>query len=511
MPLAVIDIGTSSVRMAIAEQRPDGLHLLESLSQGLTLGKDTFTRGDIGPDTTEDCVAVLKTYQRKLGEYGVHDPAAVRVVATSAVREAANRLAFIDRLYIATGLAVEPIDEAEVHRIMYRGVRPQLSPALLDDRLLVAEVGGGSTELLLLDRGEVQSARSVRLGSLRLREQLLGVGQQSQRYIELMRAKIRGFFDDIDTVLDIDTFGDRCRLLALGGDLRFAVREIRGDWDGEGIAEVRVSQLQQLTERVLQMSEDEIVRDLGRTYPEAETLGPALFSTLELARRLKVRTVAVSGVNLRDGLLTEMASGQVWGPNFRRQVIRSALELGRRYDFDEVHATHIAELAGQLFEALREQHRLDDRASAILQVAALLHEIGRFVATSSYHKHSMYLIANSEVFGFSPADAQLAGLVARYHRRAMPKGTHVGYGTLDRDGRAAVMKLAAILRIARALDVANDQRVRRVDCHLDDGRFVIEAAGVRDLSAERLELAPASALFEQTFGLSPLLRGGGRT
>ena len=508
--------------MAIAEVRDDGLHVLESLSQGLTLGKDTFTTGAIQPDTTEDCVAVLQTYQRKLAEYGLHDPDDVRVVATSAVREATNRLAFIDRIYIATGLAAEPIDEAEVHRIMYRGVRPQLSETLMGCRLLVAEVGGGSTELLCLDQGEVENARSIRLGSLRLREQLLGVSQGSQRYIELMRSKIRGYYDDLHGMVDppvpaaaaAQPVPDRRRpgtkLLALGGDLRLAVREIAGEWDGIGIATIRTTDLQKLTETVLRTSEDEIVRRYNRTYPEAETLGPALFAALEMARRLKVRKVHVSSVNLRDGLLTEMASGQVWGPNFRRQVIRSAIELGRRYDFDEDHATHTAELSSQLFEALRSEHRLDDRAGVILQVSALLHEIGRFVATSSYHKHSMYLIANSEVFGFSPADAQLAGLIARYHRRAMPKATHTGYGTLDRDGRATVMKLAAILRVARALDVAGDQRVRRVDCRVESKRFIMEAAGVRDLSAERLELNPASTLFERTFGLSPLLRGGKR-
>ena len=529
--LAVIDIGTSSVRMAIAEVRDDDdergrgePHILEALSNGLSLGKDTFTTGGIARDTTEDCVRVLKKYQAKLAEYGLTDPAAVRVVATSAVREAVNRLAFIDRLYIATGLAVEPIDEAEVHRIIYRGVRPQLSGELLRGRTLVAEVGGGSTELLQLDQGEVEAARSVRLGALRLREQLLPIAQGSQRYIELMRTKIRGYFDDLHSTLDLTPRNRRRTdppdaeaatqpddsLLALGGDMRFAVREINGEWDGEGIAYVRLVKLQRLAETILHISEDEIVRRYRRTYPEAETLGPALFAVVELAKRLKVREVAVSGVNLRDGLLREIASGQVWGPNFRRQVIRSAIELGRRYDFDEAHATHIAKLASQLFDALADRHRMDERAGVILQVAALLHEVGRFVATSSYHKHSMYLIANSEVFGFSPTDAQLAGLVARYHRRATPKPTHAGYGTLDRDGRAAVMKMAALLRIARALDVANDQRVRRVTCQVDGKRLVIEAAGVRDLSAERLDLASASGLFEQTFGLSVLLRGGAR-
>ena len=178
----------------------------------------------------------------------------------------------------------------------------------------------------------------------------------------------------------------------------------------------------------------------------------------------------VSTGTLRDGLMWEMATREAWSDEFRKHIIRSALEIGRKYQFDEPHASHVAALSKLLFDALRKEHQLPPRFETLLTVAALLHDIGLFVSNRSHHKHSMYLILNSDLFGLSARDLQLVALVARYHRRALPRTTHEGYTTLDRETRVAVSKLAAILRVADALDsghiaadpecVASD-RVRR--------------------------------------------------
>src|SRR5712691_3087909 len=147
-PVAVIDIGTTAIRMAIAEIDGAGnVRTLETVTQGVDLGKDTFTRGMIRRSTIEDCARVLQSYRQKLREYQVLSPDQIRIVATSAVREATNNLAFIDRIYIATGLTVEALDEAEVNRITFLGIKPYLNsePSLASSKTLVIEVGGGST------------------------------------------------------------------------------------------------------------------------------------------------------------------------------------------------------------------------------------------------------------------------------------------------------------------------------------------------------------------------------
>jgi len=168
---AVIDIGTSSIRMAIAQIDASGVvSRLETLSQAVSLGRDTFTRGSIDAKTTEQCVSILRSYRAHLREFEITNPEEVRVVATSAVREAANRLSFLSRIYVATGFRIHAIDEAEVNRITYSGVQPLLvsEPRFANGCALITEVGGGSTQVLVAQAGDVSFAHTYRLGSLRL-------------------------------------------------------------------------------------------------------------------------------------------------------------------------------------------------------------------------------------------------------------------------------------------------------------------------------------------------------
>jgi exopolyphosphatase/guanosine-5'-triphosphate,3'-diphosphate pyrophosphatase len=504
-PVAVIDIGTSAIRMAIAEVTSTGqIQTLESLSQGVRLGKDTFTRSEISRATIEETVRVLKSYRQKLEEYGITRPDQVRVVATSAVREAVNRLALIDRIYMSTGLTIEPIEEAEVHRITFRSIQPLLlsEPSLAESQTVICEVGGGNTELLLVDRGNVAYSHSYRLGSLRLRQAMESFRAPQDKVQGIMQSEIERALEDVP---DLIPPGDR-RLIGLGGDLRFAVRQFVANWDPQTLAPLKVSDLQKLTDKVAPMTDDAIVRRFHLPFPDAETLAPALMTYLHLAKTLGVDRIFVSSANLRDGLLREMAEGWTWTEDFRRQIFRSAVELGRKYDFDEEHGLHVANLCRQLFQALKDEHKLDSRYELILMLAATLHEIGRYVSNTSMHKHSMYLITNSDLFGLGSQDMLLVGLVARYHRRASPKSTHPGFNTLDRDRRVAVLKLAAILRLAIALNASRSQRIHELQCTRNKQRLIITVPDVEDLSVEQLALKQSSGMFEDVFGLKVQLR-----
>src|SRR5262245_53961730 len=504
--VAVIDIGTSSVRMAVAEISADGqVRQLETLSQAVNLGKDAFIRSAISKTTIEECVRVLKSYRRILKEYQIENPSQVRVVATSAVREATNRLAFVDRIYIATGFQVEPLDEAEVIRITFLGVQPFLlsDPTLAASRALVTEVGGGSTELLLVKGADVVYSHTYRLGSLRLRETLEALRAPTLKVRNIMETHIHRTVEEIAEHVSRD---GPIELIAMGGDVRFAVRQLQPEWDGRSLARLPLKGLEDFTNKILGQSEDRIVRKYKLSYPEAETLGAALLAYVLLAKELQLTSVLVSNVNLRDGLLTEMAESDAWSKEFSKQIIRSALDLGRKFGFDEPHASHVAQLCSMLFQQLRDEHQLSPRYEVILHVAALLHEIGLFVSNRSYHKHSLYLIRNSELFGLGKKDLLLAALVARYHRRASPQATHEGYSMLDRDERVAVAKMAAILRVADALDESRSQRIHQLSVERESDRLVISIPLVEDLSLENLALKQTGMLFEETFGMPVLLR-----
>jgi exopolyphosphatase/guanosine-5'-triphosphate,3'-diphosphate pyrophosphatase len=507
-PVAVIDVGTSSIRMAIAEiSDAGGVRTLENLSQAVSLGKDSFTLGHIANATIEDCVRVLRSYRRKLSEYQIDDPRQIRVVATSAVREARNRLAFLDRIYIATGLDIEAIDEAEVNRVTFLSVQPQLraDATLAGALVVVLEVGGGSSEMLLIKEGNVLYAHTYRLGALRLRQTLETYRAPSVKMRGIMETHVARTVEEIRQHAPRE---GRIEVVAMGGDVRFAVAQLLKEWTPDTLVRLPLPDLVRFTDRMLRLSEDELVQKYHIHVTDAETVGPALLTYVQLARAFQLDHVLVTDANLRDGLLTEMAAKAAWTEEFSQQIVRSALDLGRKFTIDEPHALHVAELSRNLFRELADEHHLPARYEIILYVAALLHEIGLFVSNRSYHKHSMYLIRNSELFGLSKTDLLLVALVARYHRRASPLPSHEGYATLDREQRVAVAKMAAMLRVAVALDESRSQRIKQLRCEADDGRMVIVVPGVEDLSLEQVALNQNVSLFEETYGLPVLLRRG---
>jgi exopolyphosphatase/guanosine-5'-triphosphate,3'-diphosphate pyrophosphatase len=505
-PAAVIDIGTSSIRMAIAEiDSAGGVRTLETLSQAVNLGKDTFTKGSIEKATIEKCVEILKSYRQRLREYQISRDDQIRVVATSAVREAANRLAFIDRVYIATGIQVEPIDEAEVNRITYLGVAPFLNAerSLANAHTIVVEVGGGSSEVLIVRNGDVIFSHTYRLGSLRLRQTLESYGAPAGKVRLIMQNQIQRTVDEVVAPLPTDAVP---ALIALGGDVRYAASQLLTKWSPDRLGKLRLGSLENFTDKVLNMSVDRLVKAHHLSFPDAETLGPALLAYVMLAKAARLDHIFVTNVNLRDGLLQELAHRGQWDEAFVNQIIRSAVELGRKFEFDEAHSMRVAHLCRQLYRALQDDHHLEPRYEVILYIAAVLHEIGLFISNASHHKHSLYIINNSEIFGLSRKDVRLVGLVARYHRRASPKPTHPFYATLDRESRVVVAKLAAILRVADALERSHSRRISEIRCKREPGRLVITVPKVDDLSLEQLALAQKGSLFEETFGLKVLLR-----
>jgi exopolyphosphatase / guanosine-5'-triphosphate,3'-diphosphate pyrophosphatase len=504
--VAVVDIGATSIRMAIAEIAEGGqIRTLEKTAQAVTLGRDTFSKGVIEPATTEECVRVLKSYRQLLAEYNIRQPEQIHVVATSAVREAANRASFLQRVYVATGFLVEPFDEAAVNRITYLGVQPLLErePMLANAEALIVEVGGGSTEVLAVYSGNVAYAQTYRLGSLRLRKTLEAYHAPSAKERDIMESQIQRVVEHLlEHLPDVGVL----TLIALGGDVRYAAAELVPGWDQESLAYLPLDQLQQLTDELLAMSVDELVHERHLAYFDAETIGPALLAYYHLAKALGLDNVLVSSINLRDGLIKAMATEEVWTDKFTHQIIRSAIDFGRRFGFNEDHARHVAELSKTLFRALQPEHQLDSRDEVILYVAALLHDIGYAVSARSHHKHSMYLITHGELFGLSRDDVLLAALTARYHRRSSPKPLHEGFAGLDWEQRIRVSKLAALLRVADALDRSNSQRIKGLQCLRQRGRLIVSVSGADDLSLEQLALRQKASLFKEIFGMPVLLR-----
>jgi len=493
-------MGASAIRLVVAEGEPgQPIRILEEASRGVLLGKDTFTHGRLEAATVEATLKALEGFRRIMDTYGV---VRYRAVATSAIREAQNRETFLDRVRLRTGIDVEVIDGSEENRLTYMAVHDKLKDHEVfatGDALLV-EVGGGSADISFLRKGQPIHSGTYALGSIRMRQNLAAWHASHEQRTRLLRRHIHNVVDDIRREMPLR---EARHFIAFGGDVRFAAARILGDETPEG--EVRVVAKEPFLAFCDEVTTND-VEDLVARYrlpqADAETLVPALMAYRELLVETAAESITIPDASLRSGLLLDIARTEAgYGiEDFSRQVLASAQALGEKYRYDATHARNVAHLATRLFDELRVEHGLSGRDRLLLEVAALLHDVGIYVSLRGHHKHSQYLLSVSEIFGLSRDDMAVVSNVARYHRRATPQKSHLPYTALDSDTRVAVNKLAAILRLANALDADHLQKVKDLKVVPEEGAWALEVEGAGDLTMERLAASSRADFFVEVFG-----------
>ncbi len=502
--IAVVDMGASAIRLVVAEcVEGQPLRIVEEVSRGVLLGKDTFNQGRLTAGTIETTLKALEGFRRIMDTYGV---VKYRAVATSAVREAQNADTFLDRVRLRAGFDVEVIDGSEENRLTYIAVREQLKDLADWADALLVEVGGGSADISFLRKGQPIHSGTYPLGSIRMRQSLLSWHGSHEQGARLLVRHIHNVVDDIRREMPLK---EARHFIALGGDVRFAAAHIPGREPVAGQPAVLEREaFLAFCDELLNFDTEQIIERYRLPQAEAETLVPALLAYRGLLMESAATHVTVSDASLRMGLILDLArEGDRQGiEEFRKQVLASATALGERYRYDAPHARKVAELALRLFDELAKEHGLSEKDRLLLEVAALLHDIGTYVNIRGHHKHAQYLLSVSEIFGLSQDDMAVVSNVARYHRRACPSKSHLPYIILDRDARILVNKLSALLRLANALDADHLQKVKDVHVLPEEGDWVLEVEGAGDLTMERLASLARADYLTEVFGRKVIFR-----
>lgn len=508
--MAAIDIGSSAIRMDIAEVYSNGtIRVLDSLKKGVQLGRDAFTEGHLSQETIRAACEALRDFKKVMDTYGV---ARYRAVATSAVRESSNSETFLDRLLMITGLDVAVIDGPEENRLTLSAVMDSIreEPDLGEAKSILVEVGGGSTDIAVISGGELQQSGTFALGSIRLRAQMSTGTTKPEQQVRLLKRQIASLVTNIKRETEIR---DAVHCIALGGDVRFAVRQLKPDDPSSRLSSISQEAFAEFVDSLSRLTIDELVQKYSISYLDAETLAPALLTYLQILKETKAREVIISDANIRAGILHDLAPAEPEKRHKRlaTQILSAARSLGRKYHYDENHAERVRDLSVHLFDEIKTEQRMNDNHKLYLEVAALLHDIGLFVSSRSHHKHSLYLILSSELFGLRKREMELIANIARYHRRALPQRSHTSYVSLDRDERMIVSKLAAILRVANALDKDHLQKSVDLKISREGDQIVLTAQNVSEMAMGRIALAARSDFFTEIFGKKVILREAAAT
>jgi exopolyphosphatase/guanosine-5'-triphosphate,3'-diphosphate pyrophosphatase len=493
--IAAIDVGTNAMRLVIGSVHPDHrIELLENIREPVRLGTDVFAKGPISEETTERAIEAFLKFKRLIDRYGVDH---AKAVATSATREAQNSDIFIDRLAQATGIELTAIGAEEEARLIHLAVAGRVN--LKNKRAILVDIGGGSVEVTLVSDGSILATVSFNMGTVRLLQKLEQEKVGEQRFNQLVREYADATRKWIQTKVEQQKI-DLC--IGTGGNVE-ALGDLRKRlFNKESPFAIGRGELDALVEALQKTTFAERIQNLYLRPDRADVIVPASIVLQTVTRQAGVDQLLIPHVGLKDGLLLDIIQEFYDAKNrlHREQVLSSAMQVGRKYAFDEQHATTVARFAVQLFDATQRLHNLDDESKLLLEVAALLHDIGHFVNATDHHKHTYYLLTATPLIGLSKSQRAMVANIARYHRKSFPSVQHEAYKILPAKDRVLVSKLAALLRIADALDTEHAGKVTHFGIEYDRPRLFMRLQGQGDLLLERWALAKRSLFFEEVFG-----------
>ena len=510
--LAAVDIGTNSLHGVVARMTPGDagprFEILEREKEMVRLGSSGGDMRELTTDAIDRAVAALDRF-RQVAE--VHD-APITAVATSAVREAENRDELIDRAWHEAGVHVTVISGVEEARLIHLGVL-QAVP-VYDKRMLLCDIGGGSTELLVGQRGEVLACRSLKLGAIRLTRRFFDGRLTHPAALDSCRRHVRStiapFAREVRQLGVEVAVGSSGTVVTLAG--MAALRATGSRPRSVSNLTLTAAQLDLLVAELAAAPTPEARAELpGLDAGRADIILAGAVILEQVVHELGLAEIIVSDFALREGVLLDTWQRRHGGSlhhlsDLRRQ---SVLNLAELMDEDQPHSAQVARLALELFDGTRARHGLGDDAREILEAAALLCNVGMFLSHAQHHKHSYYVIRGTDrLAGFNDDEVERIALVARYHRKSEPRPRHPDFTALPAAAQHEVRVLAGLLRIAIGLDRNHAARVESLGVAVDGdhlGISVTPAPG-EDISLELYAASARTSLLDGALGVTTDIR-----
>lgn len=499
--LAAVDVGTNSLHLVIARTTGgDRFEVIAREKEMVRLGSGAADMVELAPDAIDRAVAALGRFARLAESQG----ASLRAVATSAVREAQNRGVLLQRARDEAGVDIEVVSGVEEARLIHLGVLQGLE--VFDRRLLLFDIGGGSTELLVGEQGEVLASASLKLGAVRLTNRFFANDRLHRSAVDSCRRHIQAVLTAFDRPVDRHGFD-----VAVGssGTIEQVLRLARGLAEQAPLrtlngAVLHRTGITKVVDALIEGRRKGTTAALPDLDPKRVDIILAGALVLEgVVQRFAIEELLISDYALREGVFLDTLARRRGGdlPQLRDVARRSVVDVMMACDDDPGHSEHVAHLALELFDALADRHGLGAQARALLEAGALLANVGLVISHSKHHKHSYYLIRNSDrLVGFTDHEIEVVAQIARYHRKSAPKASHDEFSALDAADQRIVQVAASVLRVAIGLDRSHEQRVMATEVSEDSEhtRIVIVARTAdTDVELERYAAQERSGLLAE--------------
>jgi exopolyphosphatase/guanosine-5'-triphosphate,3'-diphosphate pyrophosphatase len=502
----VMHIGSEQVSLQIVQYSSlADMQVVEKVSSQMALGEETFKTGKISFAAVREICELLKGYRRILSEYGVKD---YRLLATTAVREAENQQYIIDQVKVKTGFNLEVVDMPQ--EIFYKYValfRAMEERGLTTDGagILSVDVSSGGLGITLYQEGQLQYQQNIHIGALRIKESFDKYQRESAHFYQALSEYIYSTVEPVEQELK----ARKIKYLVLSGVETGLLLKILGRDDVSPITFIGVEELLALAERVKQLNLPQLMHAFNLSEPKAEMVLPTIVLYKQMMALASVSEVVLSNLQFGDGITICHIGDKTadkWQDVIEAQIVSLAHTVGNKYQYDPKHSGCVEQTALMLFDRLTKVSGLGRRERFLLKIAAILHDIGKFVSLRRHYFYSYRLIVSSDIIGFSEGEKSLIANIAYYHSKGYPTNADDNFAKLSREQKITLAKLSAIIRLADAVDRSHQQKARITDITLNSEEFIITVTANQDISLEEWTFQEKSEFFENVFGIKAVLK-----
>lgn len=504
---AAIDIGSYEVSMKIFEMsRRIGFREINAVRYQLELGRGTYAVGRLEMETVDELCEILNDFKRMMADFGVES---WRACATSSLRELKNPTIILEQIYQRTGIRVEILSNAEQHFLGYKSIAAIESgfKKAIQKGTAILDIGGGNLQVSLFDKDALVLTQSIRMGSLRIRQRLKDLEKTTPHYDRLVEEFIR---NDLMSFQRLYLKDKEISNLILMGD--FLTDTIFQEKSGENI--ITKTEFLKKYDSIVNMSDYDLADSMGLEPEYASLIIPNMVIIRNFIELFQAEALWIPGVSLLDGIAYDYAEKNKYlksAHNFENDILVASRNIARRYSSGKNHLTGTCDLALDIFDSTKKIHGMGKRERLLLQISVLLHDCGKYISMTDVAEYSYQIIMATEIIGLSTEERQVIASVVRYNTKEFGCYEEINRETaMSREEYLLTAKLAAILRLANAMDRSHYQKVKALNVKLKDRTLYLIIDSVKDVSLELGLLKDKTEFFESVFGIRLVMKRKGR-
>ena len=504
---AAIDVGSYELGMKIFELSPKkGVKQLDHIRHHIDLGTETYSTGRISYHHVSELIRVLLEFENIMSSYGVTH---YQAYGTSALRETNDINIVLEQLQQRTGIRIDILSNSEQRFLDYKSVaiKGEEFNKILEKPTAFVDIGGGSIQISLFEKDTLVTTQNLKLGVLRLHSFLERLHTSKQKYPETIQELVGSQLSVFSKMYLKDH--KVSNVIILDDYIGPVIRAIQDDRYGKGYADVKA--YMQYLKGMHNMSRSDIARNLGI----AEDDVALMYTSSQLIKCILKETEAdliwTPGVTLCDGIAYEYAERKKivkMSHNFEDDIIACATNISKRYMGSKSRSEMLQTLALKIFDSTKKLHGLGKRERLLLQIAAILHDCGKYISMVYLGDCSYNIIMSTEIIGLSHKERAIVANVVRFNHEDFEYYSQGAYRYigLDHDAYLTISKLTAILRVANGLDRTHKQKFKNIKVFLKDNQLNIVVDTMDDITVETGLFAHRAEFFEEVYGIRPVIR-----